>query len=247
MQSKLRQNLIVMVYQYERNASSSSSFPHGGAAVSMRRVILARHGSHAEVGRVLSGRSEIGLTAQGRAEAEGLADALDGVVLASLHASPRARARETAVPLAGRRGISVRVTPALDEIDFGAFAGRSFAELDRDSQWQRWNAERAAARCPCGETMAEAILRVVAYLDDLAAEDFPALCVTHCDIIRGLVADQLGLGMGRLFAFDCDTASRTTLDLGRCGARLVALNERALPRVKVESRIAGSAMEHDWP
>ncbi len=192
----------------------------------MRRVTLVRHGAHAEIGRVLSGRSEIGLSAQGLAEAAALAGALDGVVLASLHASPRRRARQTIAPLAARRGSVVRIAPALDEVDFGNFAGREFAALDNEPDWQNWNAERGTARCPGGETMTEAVVRVVDYLDALAPDDFPALCVTHGDIIRGLVADRLGLGVEQLFRFDCDPASRTTLDLAERGARLVALNER---------------------
>jgi broad specificity phosphatase PhoE len=192
----------------------------------MRRVIFVRHGTHAEVGRVLSGRSDIGLTAQGLAEAEALAIGLDGVAVKSIHASPRRRTRETAVPIAQRRNQVVRIAPALDEIDFGGFAGRSFAELDGDADWRRWNAERGSARCPGGETMIEAIQRVAVYLDGLMATDFPALCITHCDIIRGYVADRLGLGMAEIFELACDPASWATLDLGDGTARLVALNQR---------------------
>lgn len=191
----------------------------------MRTVILVRHGAHAELGRVLSGRSEIALSAQGLAEATALAAALDGAAIASLHASPRRRAQETIAPLAARRGLPVRIANALDEVDFGAFAGRAFAGLDGDPAWFRWNAERHSARCPGGETMAEAVGRAVAYVTALAADDYPALCVTHCDIVRGLVADQLGLGLDRLLAFDCDPASRTTLAWTDGGMRLVSLNQ----------------------
>lgn len=193
----------------------------------MKIVILARHGTHAEVGHVLSGRSEIALSPHGHAEAVALAEALDSTPIASLHTSPRRRARETATPLATRRGLAVEIAPALDEIDFGVFTGRSFAELDGDPDWFRWNAERATARCPGGETMAEACARATSYLTNLAPDRFPALCVTHCDIIRGLVARQLGLGLDRLFGLECDPASRTTLDLD--SGRLIALNERVRP------------------
>ncbi|WP_069207584.1 histidine phosphatase family protein [Sphingomonas panacis] len=193
----------------------------------MKIVILARHGAHAEVGHVLSGRSEIALSPRGQAEAVALAQALDGTPIASLHASPRRRARDTAAPLGERRGLAVEIAPALDEIDFGAFTGRSFAELDSDPDWFRWNAERATARCPDGETMAEASARAAGYLNSLAPDRLPALCVSHCDVIRGLVARQLGLGFDRMFALECDPASRTTLDLD--SGRLVALNERVRP------------------
>jgi broad specificity phosphatase PhoE len=192
----------------------------------MRIVILVRHGTHSEVGGVLSGRSEIDLNEVGRAEADALVDTMEGVDIASMHASPRTRARQTASPLSGHLGLSVRTAAALDEVDFGTFTGRDFAMLDGDPAWVHWNVERGTARCPGGETMAEAIARAATYLAALPLADFPALCVTHCDIIRGLVAQQLGLGFDRLFAFGCDPASRTTLDITPCGPRLVALNER---------------------
>ncbi len=191
-------------------------------------VHLVRHGIHAEVGQVLSGRSEIGLSTRGRDEAGALVEAFCGEPLASLHASPRRRARETIAPIAKARGLDVRIAPALDEIDFGHFAGQAFATLDADEDWRCWNAERGTARCPGGETMAEAVTRAVAYLEALAPEDSPALCVTHCDIIRGVVADRLGMGFDRLFELECAPASCTTLAFGDGETRLVEINRPVL-------------------
>lgn len=193
----------------------------------MTRIVhLARHGTHAEVGHVLSGRSEIGLSLRGQEEADALARQLAALPLRSIHSSPRTRTQETAAAVAERTGLPVRIAPALDEIDFGAFTGRAFAALDEDADWRRWNAERATARCPGGETMAEATARAAACLDGIAQEDAPAVCVTHCDIIRGLVAHLLGFDYGRMFAFDCDPGSLTTFARNTDGWRLVALNER---------------------
>jgi broad specificity phosphatase PhoE len=191
-----------------------------------RTILLARHGIHAEVGHVLSGRSEIALADEGRAEAERLVGWLDRVKLSSIHTSPRARTQQTAAPAAARAGLVPVVAPALDEIDFGAFTGRDFASLDADTDWQRWNAERDTARCPDGETMAEAVERAWRYIRAIPASDAPALCVTHCDVIRGLVARLLGVSFTRIYAFDCDPGSVTTLQLSDTGTRLIALNER---------------------
>jgi len=191
-----------------------------------RTILFARHGIHAEVGHVLSGRSEIALADEGRAQAERLAVWLNRIPLASIHTSPRARTRQTAAPAAARAGLVPVVAPALDEIDFGAFTGRDFAALDADPDWQRWNAERDTARCPEGETMAEAVERAWRYIHALPASAAPALCVTHCDVIRGLVAQLLGVSFTRIYAFDCDPGSVTTLQVSDTGTRLVALNER---------------------
>lgn len=191
-----------------------------------RTILLARHGIHAEVGHVLSGRSEIALADEGRAQAGRLAAWLDRIPLASIHTSPRARTRQTATPTAERRRLTPVVAAALDEIDFGAFTGRDFSSLDGDADWQRWNAERDTARCPDGETMGEAVDRAWRYIHAIPAGDVPALCVTHCDVIRGLVARHLGVPFTRIYGFDCDPGSVTTLELSDRGTRLAALNER---------------------
>jgi ribonuclease H / adenosylcobalamin/alpha-ribazole phosphatase len=189
-------------------------------------VHLVRHGTHAEVGRVLSGRSEIALDVRGRDEVRALTDALREMPVRSLHSSPRRRARETIAPLAAQLGVEVQIAPALDEVDFGGFTGRSFSALESDSAWQRWNADRHAARCPGGETMAEAAGRALAYLRAIPAEQSPTVCVTHCDVIRGVVAQALGLPFDRIFLFDCDPASITTIELDEAGIRVVSLNQR---------------------
>jgi len=193
-------------------------------------IYLARHGRHAEVGRVLSGRSPIALDAEGRAEAEALAERLGHEALASIHSSPRLRALETAEPLARRQGLEARIAPELDEVDFGLFSGRSFADLDGDADWRRWNAERDTFRCPGGATMVEASARALDFLRALPPEETPALCVSHCDIIRGVVASVLGLTFDRIFAFDCAPGSLTRIAFDGEQARLLSLNEHGWRR-----------------
>lgn len=190
-------------------------------------MLLARHGSHAEVGTVLSGRSEIGLSDRGRAEAARLADRLSGTALAAVQSSPRRRARETAEIVADGRGLTVEIVDALDEIDFGDWSGRSFAALGDDPAWRAWNAARATSATPAGETMASATARAVRHIQAIDGASGPVLCVSHCDVIRGVVAHYLGLGFDSLFAFDIDPASLTTLALHDGAPRVVALNERA--------------------
>jgi probable phosphoglycerate mutase len=194
----------------------------------MKRLVhLIRHGTHAVIGKILSGRSEIALDARGRAEAETLATHLTRRPIASLHSSPRRRALETAAPIMARTGLDIRIADALDEVDFGGFSGSAFADLACNAEWQHWNAQRASARCPDGETMAEAVARAWDYLLRLPETETPALCVTHCDIIRGIVACALGLAFDRIFSFDCDPASLTTLSIEGSDVRLVGLNVRA--------------------
>ncbi len=173
----------------------------------------------------MSGRSEIVLSEPGRAEAHGLARKLAHRPLAAIHSSPRRRAVDTAAIVAKERSLPIREAAALDEIDFGSWSGRSFAELDADPSWRRWNSVRATARTPAGETMMHATARA---LDHISAidENGPVLCVSHCDIIRGVVARVLGLRFDRMLAFDCDPASLTTIEANAGCWRVVTLNER---------------------
>lgn len=192
----------------------------------MSYIHLVRHGAHAQLGRVLSGRSEIALDETGQGEAVALSKVLGAEYGASLHSSPRLRACQTIAPLAMRLDRKVQVQSALDEIDFGDFTGLGFEELDRDPAWHLWNTQRGTARCPNGETMGEAVARAVDFLFALPPE--PAVCVTHCDVIRGIVAHVLDMPMERIFMLECDPGSVTTLSIRSGQVKLVTLNRQPL-------------------
>lgn len=186
-------------------------------------IHLIRHASHDEVGRVLSGRSAIPINAAGRAEAVRAAERLAARPIGAVWASPRERARQTAAIVAAPHALSPRVADALDEIDFGDWTGRAFSALDTDARWFEWNAHRGSARVPGGETMGEAATRALDFVRTLDGE---AVCVSHCDVIRGVAALAIGLDLDHLLRFDCDPASVTTLSIEGDTIRLVALNLR---------------------
>jgi ribonuclease H / adenosylcobalamin/alpha-ribazole phosphatase len=190
------------------------------------KVHLIRHCAHGDVGHVLSGRSGASLTVEGRADAAWLAKRFLDERVAAIHSSPRLRARETAGTIGAGLGLRVEIVDALDEIDFGEWTGRSFAELEADPRWLHWNTARAAASVPNGETMIEATTRAVRHVETLArrAGSGAVLCVSHCDIIRGIVAHYLGLGLDRLLAFDIDPGSVSTLLVEDSGGRVLTLN-----------------------
>lgn len=196
----------------------------------MTTVLLVRHASHGHVGRILTGRSGgVGLSEAGRGEALALARRLGSDRLDAIHASPRERTLETAAVLAETRGIAVDTVEDLDEIDFGSWTGRSFAELEGDPDWRLWNETRSTARLPLGESMGEAQARIVRHLGTVAetfSEGVVAL-VSHADMIKAAVAHVLGLTLDAIHRFDVDPASVTRLAVGRWGARLQSLNEKA--------------------
>lgn len=193
---------------------------------------LVRHGSHDLLGRVLAGRMEgVPLNGLGRAEALAVARRLAAERLTALGTSPLLRTRETAAPIGAACRLAPEIAPALIEIDFGAWTGRGFDSLASDAGFQAWNTERATARPPGGETMAEAQARVVGHLARLA-EDHPdgrIALVAHGDIIKSAVAHHLCMSLDRLSRIEIDPASVTTIVVGAWGARLLSLNERVRP------------------
>jgi broad specificity phosphatase PhoE len=120
------------------------------------------------------------------------------------------------------------VEDGLDELDFGDWTGLGFDALEGEPLWQQWNEARGTARPPNGESMAEAVARAASTLERLAQDHDgeSIVAVSHCDIIRGLVAHYLGLPLDNLLRFDIDPASVSRLVLGAWGARIVNLNER---------------------
>ena len=172
----------------------------------------------------------IGLTAVGRSQADALAARLQPLRFAAIVSSPVQRAVETAAAIARGRDVAVEERAAFDELDFGAWTGRSFAALADEPAWTDWNTRRAVARVPGGESMAEAQARAVTAIDAVAtAHDEAAVAiVSHCDIIRAILAHYLGLGLDRLLGFDVDPASVSRLAVGDWGGRVLSINEGML-------------------
>lgn len=191
-------------------------------------IHLVRHGAHAEAGRVLTGRGgDHPLAPIGADQARWAAERLRDVTL--VHTSPQRRTRETAAVIGAAFGQEPVLVDALNEVDFGDWTGRVIADLDGDPVWDQWNASRGSAQVPNGERMTDAVGRAVAHLDALGRPDRSGaiVCVSHSDIIRGVVARYLGLSLDRMLSFDVDPGSITSLVVGDWGGRLLALNVHA--------------------
>ena len=192
-------------------------------------ILLIRHAAHVELGRTLSGRRrDVALSGDGMEQAEIVADLLGVEPLSAVYSSPRERAYYTGRAIAEPHGLKVAVAEGLDEVDFGDWTGLSFDALEGDPLWDEWNSARGSARPPGGESMAEATRRAVAALEQKAGEhpDETIALVSHCDIIRGIIAHYLGLPLDNLLRFDIDPASVSRLVVGSWGARVVSVNER---------------------
>ena len=192
-------------------------------------ILLIRHAAHSHLGHILSGRTpELGLSEHGRGQASQLARLLAGMPLDRLQTSPVQRAGETAAAIAHLKpSLAIETVAALDELDFGAWTGRAFADLANDPRWRAWNAARASATCPDGESMLAAQSRAWRHVERTATAcpDKTIAMVSHCDIIRALVAKVLDLTLDHIHRFEIGPASLTRVAIGSWGATLLSLNE----------------------
>jgi broad specificity phosphatase PhoE len=189
---------------------------------------LVRHAAHDQVGSVLCGRmTGVNLGSVGREQARRLAVRLENESVASIQSSALERARQTAEPIAARVAQRVELNEGLMEIDFGAWSGRRFDDLERDPGWASWNKARAVSRPPDGETMLEAQARIVGAMERLgrAYPDRAVVLVSHGDVIKAALLYHLGLPIDAFARFDIDAASISTVVVGGWGSKVVRLNE----------------------
>jgi len=99
----------------------------------MTEIIIIRHGETEwnKTGR-FQGHSDIALSQEGRAQAAALGRNLAGDDVDAIYASDLTRAMETAAPLAKRFGLEVIPDAALRELNFGAWEGRNFHDVNAE-------------------------------------------------------------------------------------------------------------------
>jgi probable phosphoglycerate mutase len=139
------------------------------------RILAIRHGETAwNVDTRLQGHLDIPLNAVGMRQAEHLARALAGRdAIDAIYASDLSRARTTAQAIAHTLGQSVMTHAGLRERHFGAFQGRTFAEIEAELPDHAWHwRKRTPDWTPPdgGESLIVLRDRIMATVDELAAK-----------------------------------------------------------------------------
>lgn len=194
----------------------------------MTLLWLVRHGMTDAVGHRVTGRLPgFPLSTVGRAQVARLGERLGRAPLAAVYTSPLERALETARAIALRHELRPIIRPALTDVDFGAWSGLSFAELEAVPAWRTFNSFRAGSRPPGGEHATEVQTRMIAEIETLCREH-PAetiAVVSHADPLRAVIGFYLGVNVDLQQRIALDPASLTLLDLGAEGAVLRLLND----------------------
>ena len=90
--------------------------------------------------------------------------------------------------------MTVRLEPALAEVDYGDWTGRALKDLGGEDLWRTVQAHPSAAVFPGGEGLAAVGVRAVAAVRGLAREFGPEaviLVCSHGDVIKAILADAL--------------------------------------------------------
>ena len=121
--------------------------------------------------------------------------------------SPATRARALAEALAASTGASLLADARLWELDFGAWEGRLWSELDR-TESDPWAEDPWRRAPPGGETFAALSARVLAAVE---AAPEGAVFVAHAGPIRALMMARRGVDFAEAFATKIPYATPITL------------------------------------
>ena len=137
------------------------------------RIIAIRHGETAwNVDTRIQGHLDIPLSANGRWQAERLAEALRDETITAIYASDLTRAWETAQYVGQVHGLQLTKEVGLRERDFGAFEGKTFAEIEvlLPEQSLRWRKRDPEFYPAGGESLTTMRTRVLEAAERLAAQ-----------------------------------------------------------------------------
>jgi len=188
----------------------------------MSEIWLIRHGE-TEWSRSgqHTGRTDLPLIADGRAQASRLGQLLGGRKFALTLASPLQRAVVTAL-LAGY-GDVLEIDPDLREWDYGDYEGRTITEIRRDvPDWSLWT-----HGVPHGETAQEVIARSEAVIRRAEAADGDVALFAHGHILRVIACCWLGEPIAFAGRLALATASISRLGWERTTRGLVQWNVSA--------------------
>jgi probable phosphoglycerate mutase len=171
-------------------------------------IYLCRHGeTEFNRERRVQGQSESVLTGLGRSQAAAMARLLQTLTASDpgpwrLIASPLGRTRATAEAIGERLGLSVQFDDRLMEVSLGAWEGRLWSDLARLDPTLLDDPERVF-RGPGGETYADLMARVTAWLAEQEAEPHRRLIVvSHGVAGRLLRGAYAGLARDAILAQD---------------------------------------------
>lgn len=195
-------------------------------------LLLVRHGrTSANVEGRLAGRQPgVALDEVGRRTAQALGQRLTGVAVRAVVCSPLERTVDTARLVFP--GLEPVMDDGLQECDYGDWQGALLADLATHDLWPVVQERPDEVVFPGGESMAQMAQRArdtIRAWDARITHEHGAdaiwAAVSHGDVIKAIVADALGLPLGRFQSLQVEPASVSVVRYGQTGSAVVKWND----------------------
>ncbi|RAS36014.1 alpha-ribazole phosphatase [Paraburkholderia bryophila] len=171
-------------------------------------IVLIRHPAVALEAGVCYGHSDVALAEDAEVSSDALALKLATLQVPAprvLMSSPLTRCSALATELANAFGCVISHDDRLKEMDFGAWETQRWDAIDRELL-DAWAANFEHARAHGGESVAQFVARVRAWLDAFAQtrELSPAYVVTHAGVMRVIASLVLDVQLERCLRWSLD-------------------------------------------
>ena len=171
------------------------------------------------------------LTPEGAQMARQFADFYGDAKWQAIYASSLVRAQQTAAPISAATGLDVRTRDDLKEIAYGAWEGKTVAQVDKEyhDDHIRWTADPAWNAPTGGETAIVIARRGLQVVEEIRENvgDGNVLIVSHKATIRILLCSLLGVDVGRYrFRLGCPVGSISVIEFGQHGPLMRTLANR---------------------
>jgi broad specificity phosphatase PhoE len=177
------------------------------------------------------GHVDVPLNRTGMRQAERVGRRLAGVTLDAVYASPLGRTMRTAGAIARHHDLPVIPDPAIIDMDFGGWHGRTPAAVRRTDpvRYRRWRTAPSAVRIAGAERLADVQRRAADGLRRLARRHRGAAVavVSHDIVARVLVCAALDLGLDALWRVPQDNAALSLFDHDGRSLVAVSINDTA--------------------
>ena len=212
----------------------------------MTRLFVIRHALAADPDDHRLPGLDGALLPEGKAQARAVAHRMRDFAPSVVYSSDARRARETGEIIAAACQIPLEVNAALGEIDFGIWAGRTYADVvAADPAARAWFTDPSTGAPPGGESLAAAAERVMRVMRALAHGDGERVAIVgHAGSLRLALAQALEMPLSSYWRLRLDCASLSVLTWAADGLVVERLNDTAhleaqipdLPRVQVTER-----------
>jgi broad specificity phosphatase PhoE len=177
----------------------------------------------------VAGRRDLGLSAEGQAQAAELGERMGKLEVAEVLCSPVLRAVETAERIARPHGLEVARDPRLTDLGAGSWEGMKHEEIVASEAYKKFLANPLSESIPGGEKLMDARDRLVSSINQALVDNelgANIVIVSHAGPLRLLLAHYLGMDLANYHRLRLSPASISVLrfDSEQGIPRLLAVN-----------------------